>query len=171
MRELAPRIHESTSLAVLSPTGEEIHYTARVATSGVMSVDFTVGTRLPAHATSMGRVLLADQPESQLRFRDLRPLTARTITDPATLSRVLADARAQGYAVVDGELEEGLRSIAVPVRDRSGRVVAALNAATHAVRRTVEECVHDLLPELTRAAGRIETDLHMAGRFTYVPLT
>ncbi|MGW2826216.1 IclR family transcriptional regulator domain-containing protein [Streptomyces sp. NPDC001443] len=170
MAELAHRVHESTSLAVLTATGTEIQYTARVATSHVMSVDITVGTRLPAYATSMGRVLLADVPEPERAPDTLRPLTPRTITDPALLARTLATTRARGYALVDEELEEGLRSLAVPVRDRTGRVVAALNTATHVARRTVDECLNGLLPELTATAHRIEADLHVAGRFTRVPV-
>ncbi|MET9681744.1 IclR family transcriptional regulator domain-containing protein [Streptomyces coeruleorubidus] len=152
LSDLTSRIHESTSLAVLADSGEEIQYTARVATGRVMSVNITVGTRLPAHATAPGRVLLAD------RHRDHEQLGLTSI-------------RSQGYALVDEELEEGLRSLAVPIRDRSGRVVAALNAAMHASRRTLRECVTDLLPELTSTATRIESDLHTAGRFTHVRLT
>ncbi|OUD00880.1 IclR family transcriptional regulator domain-containing protein, partial [Streptomyces swartbergensis] len=152
LSDLTSRIHESTSLAVLSDSGEEIQYTARVATGRVMSVNITVGTRLPAHATALGRVLLAD------RHRDHEQLGLTSI-------------RSQGYALVDEELEEGLRSLAVPIRDRSGRVVAALNTAMHASRHTLRECVTDLLPELTSTATRIESDLHTAGRFTHVPLT
>ncbi|MFF5519574.1 IclR family transcriptional regulator domain-containing protein [Streptomyces coeruleorubidus] len=151
LSDLTSRIHESTSLSVLSDSGEEIQCTARVATGRVMSVNITVGTRLPAHATALGRVLLADT------------------RDDARLG--LASIRSQGYALVDEELEEGLRSLAVPVRDRSGRVVAALNTAMHASRHTLRECVTDLLPELTATATRIESDLHTAGRFTHVPLT
>ncbi|MEU6183182.1 IclR family transcriptional regulator domain-containing protein [Streptomyces coeruleorubidus] len=151
LSDLTSRIHESTSLAVLSDSGEEIQYTARVATGRVMSVNITVGTRLPAHATALGRVLLADT------------------RDHAHLG--LAPIRSQGYALVDEELEEGLRSLAVPIRDRSGRVVAALNTAMHASRHTPRECVTDLLPELISTAIRIESDLHTAGRFTHVPLT
>ncbi|MFJ8465573.1 IclR family transcriptional regulator domain-containing protein [Streptomyces swartbergensis] len=148
---LTSRIHESTSLAVLSESGEEIQYTARVATGRVMSVNIAVGTRLPAHATALGKVLLADT------------------RDHAQLG--LTSIHSQGYALVDEELEEGLRSLAVPIRDRSGRVVAALNTAMHASRHTLRECVTDLLPELTSTATRIESDLHTAGRFTHVPLT
>ena len=148
MTELAARVHESTSLSVLS--GTDIQYTARVATRRVMSVDITVGTRLPAYATSMGRVLLADTPGA---------------------GADLGDVRAQGYAVVDEELEEGLRSIAVPVRDHTGHTVAALDVAVHAARHTVEECVRDILPELRRTADLVESDLHVAGRFTRVPVS
>ncbi|MER7900069.1 IclR family transcriptional regulator C-terminal domain-containing protein [Streptomyces sp. NPDC096046] len=171
LADLTSRIHESTSLAVLSDSGEEIQYTARVATARVMSVNITVGTRLPAHATALGRVLLADAPEDAPRPEPLRAFTPPTITEQQTLEMVLTSVRSQGYALVDEELEEGLRSIAVPIRDRSGRVVAALNAAMHASRRTPRECVTDLLPELTATAGRIQTDLHTAARFTRVPMS
>ncbi|WP_210588373.1 IclR family transcriptional regulator C-terminal domain-containing protein [Streptomyces sp. GESEQ-35] len=168
LSDLSARVHESASLAVLTPSGEEIQYTARVAMSRVMSVNITVGTRLPAYATSMGRVMLADVPEAARVFGELRALTPRTVTDPAAVSELLDEVRSQGYALVDEELEEGLRSIAVPVRDRTGRVVAAVNVAMHAARHTVAECVQDILPELRTAATRIESDLHVAGRFTRV---
>ncbi|MGX1513162.1 IclR family transcriptional regulator domain-containing protein [Streptomyces collinus] len=139
---LADRVHESTSLAVLSESGEEIQYTARASTTRVLSARVTVGARLPARATALGHVLLA-----------------------------LPEARTQGYALVDEELEAGLRSLAVPVRDRTGRVVAALNVAMHAARRTAAACRTDILPELSRTATLIEADLSVAGRFVHVPLT
>ncbi|WP_329051129.1 helix-turn-helix domain-containing protein [Streptomyces violaceus] len=172
LSDLTSRIHESTSLAVLSESGEEIQYTARVATGRVMSVNITLGTRLPAYATALGRVLLSDRAIGQAPLpHDLRPLTPHTITDKERLTHTLTSVRSQGYALVDEELEEGLRSIAVPIRDRSGRVVAALNTAMHASRHSLRECVTDLLPELTATATRIESDLHTAARFTHVPLT
>ncbi|CAM5454768.1 transcriptional regulator [Streptomyces purpurascens] len=154
LSDLTSRIHESTSLAVLSDSGEEIQYTARVATGRVPSVNITLGTRLPAYATALGRVLLSDRAVGR-----------------AEQAPTLTSVRSQGYALVDEELEEGLRSIAVPIRDRSGRVVAALNTAMHASRHSLRECVTDLLPELTTTATRIESDLHTAARFTHVPLT
>ncbi|MGW1557345.1 IclR family transcriptional regulator domain-containing protein [Streptomyces sp. NPDC002144] len=169
MAELAARVHESTSLSVLS--GTDIQYTARVATRRVMSVNLAIGTRLPAYATSMGRVLLADLPEPDRTLGPLRPLTSHTITDPAALAAVLDEVRAAGYALVDEELEEGLRSIAVPVRGRTGRAVAALNVAMHAARHSVEGCVRDILPELRRTAALVEADLHVAGRFTRIPVS
>ncbi|MFF6979668.1 IclR family transcriptional regulator C-terminal domain-containing protein [Streptomyces sp. NPDC008343] len=168
LTELAARVHESTSLAVLTPSGDEIQYTARAATGRVMSVDVTVGTRLPAYATSLGRVLLADLPPADRHVGPLSSLTPHTTTDPATLTTTLDDVRKQGYALVDEELEAGLRSVAVPVRDRTGRVVAALNVAMHAARRSVEECVREVLPELVETAGRVEGDLRVAGRFARV---
>ncbi|CAL9448642.1 hypothetical protein SUDANB58_02405 [Streptomyces sp. enrichment culture] len=181
---LADRVQESASLAVLSDRpapdrgettgpgpGADIRYTARVTPSRVMSVDITVGTRQPAYATALGRVLLADLPEPGRALGDPRPLTPYTVTDAAELARVLERVRAQGYALTDQELEEGLRSIAVPVRDGTGRAVAAVNVAMHAARRTLEACVDEILPELMETAGRIEGDLRVAGRFRRVPLT
>ncbi|CAL9487530.1 hypothetical protein SUDANB176_03178 [Streptomyces sp. enrichment culture] len=167
---LAHRVHESASLAVLVEGGTKVQYTARAATPRVMSIDITVGTRLPAYATSLGRVLLADVPEQDRAVADLRPLTPHTVTDPAALARTLDRVRTEGYALVDQEWEEGLRAIAVPVRDRTGRAVAAVNAATHVARRSVEECTEHILPALREAAARIETDLRTASRFTHVPL-
>ncbi|MEU6669710.1 IclR family transcriptional regulator C-terminal domain-containing protein [Streptomyces sp. NPDC046727] len=149
LRALADRLHEPTALAVLTRDGEEIQYTAGAGASHVLTVRITVGARLPATATSLGRVLLADTG--------------------APPSPTLTEIRAQGYALVDEELESGLRSIAVPVRDRTGRAVAALNVATHAARRTLEDCVEDLLPALRATADRIQRDFHTASRFTHVP--
>ncbi|WP_369260100.1 IclR family transcriptional regulator C-terminal domain-containing protein [Streptomyces sp. R35] len=167
LTELSQRLQDSVSLAVLA--GDEIQYTGRVATSRVMSVNITVGTRLPAYATSLGRVILADLPEP--RLPDLLPLTPHTLTDPEKLRAELDRVREAGYALVDEELEEGLRSIAVPVRGLGGRVVAAVNVGMHSSRRTAEECVRDVLPELHATAGRIEADLRVAGRFRRVPLS
>ncbi|MFF0515644.1 IclR family transcriptional regulator C-terminal domain-containing protein [Streptomyces sp. NPDC004250] len=149
---LAGRVHESAALAVLSETGEEIQYTARASTGRVLSARVTVGTRLPAYATALGRVLLAGRPDGA-----------------GTPSDVLREVRARGHALVDEELEAGLRAVAVPVRDRTGRVVAAVNVAMHAARRTTEECVTRVLPELRRTADLIETELRVAGRFCRVP--
>ncbi|MEU1460148.1 IclR family transcriptional regulator C-terminal domain-containing protein [Streptomyces sp. NPDC005727] len=152
LRALADRLHEPTALAVLAPgtnTGTEIQYTAGAGASRVLTVDIAVGARLPATGTSLGRVLLADAE--------------------GPLPPALAEIRAQGYALADEELESGLRSIAVPVRDRTGRAVAAVNVATHAARRTLQDCVTDLLPALRATADHIQTDLHTAARFTHVP--
>ncbi|MFI6037516.1 IclR family transcriptional regulator C-terminal domain-containing protein [Streptomyces sp. NPDC051315] len=151
---LTTLLHESTSLAVLTASGTDIHHTTRATAPHVMSADLPLNTPLPAGATSAGRVLLAGAARQ----------AGRSETS-------LTEVRAQGYALMDEELEEGLRTIAVPVRDRTGRTVAALTAATHAARRTREECVHDILPTLTTTASHIETDLHVASRFTRVPLT
>ncbi|MEU6981849.1 IclR family transcriptional regulator C-terminal domain-containing protein [Streptomyces sp. NPDC046324] len=171
LAELSRRVHDSASLAVLA--GHDVRYTARVATRRIMSVHITVGTRFPAHATSLGRVMLADLPPDARGawLADVEPqaLTPHTLTSVGELAAVLERVREQGYALVDEELEQGLRSISVPVRDRAGAVVAAVNVAMHSSRRTVEECVAEVLPELRATAARIEEDLRTAGRFTLVP--
>ncbi|MDI9888517.1 IclR family transcriptional regulator C-terminal domain-containing protein [Streptomyces sp. HNM0645] len=171
MAELVRRVHDSASLAVLD--GDDIRYTARVATERITSVDITIGTRFPAYAASMGRVLLAglpaDERADRLARTALRPLTPRTVTDPARLLGLLDRVRDEGFALVDEELEEGLRSLAVPVRDHTGRIVAALNVAMHTARRTTGECLAEVLPPLRATAAAIESDLHIAGRFARVP--
>ncbi|WPB90271.1 IclR family transcriptional regulator domain-containing protein [Streptomyces malaysiensis] len=164
MRELVRTVHESASLAVLD--GGDIRYIARVPTVRIMSVNITIGTRFPAYATSMGRVLLAglDADARAAHLADVRPrpLTRHTVTSVPELARVVERAAAEGYALVDQELEEGLRSLAVPVRDARGRVMAALNVATHAGRGTAESVRGELLPALRTTAARIEADLATA---------
>ncbi|MEU9014374.1 IclR family transcriptional regulator C-terminal domain-containing protein [Streptomyces sp. NPDC048479] len=168
---LVQQVHDSASLAVLD--GDLIQYTARVATGRIMSVNIQIGTRFPAYAASMGRVLLADLPPrdraARLERTELRALTPRTTTDLPELDAVFEHVAEDGYALVDEELEEGLRSLAVPVRDLDGRAVAAVNVAMHSSRRTVEQCLTEILPELQATAARIEADLHIAGRFTRIP--
>ncbi|MFM9595807.1 IclR family transcriptional regulator C-terminal domain-containing protein [Streptomyces scabiei] len=169
LAELSARVHDSASLAILTEGGDEVQYTARVATSSIMSANITLGTRLPAYATSLGRVMLADLlPQAPLPD-PLAALTPHTVTDGQELRTVLERVRETGYALVDGELEEGLRSVAVPVRERGGRVVAAVNVAMHSSRRSVAECVEEVLPALRYAAGRIEGELAVAGMFRRVP--
>ncbi|GAB7106669.1 IclR family transcriptional regulator C-terminal domain-containing protein [Streptomyces phaeofaciens JCM 4814] len=170
---LGGRVHDSASMAVLE--GGDIRYTGRAAVYRVMSVNITVGTRFPAYATSMGRVLLAGLPPGERTAvldggEPLRPLTVRTVTDRGQLDELLDRVAEQGFALTDGELETGLRSIAVPVRDRAGRVVAAVNVAMHSGRRTEEECLDEVLPQLRATVSRIETDLATAARFVTVPV-
>ncbi|WP_438293104.1 IclR family transcriptional regulator domain-containing protein [Streptomyces sp. HUAS TT7] len=170
---LVRTVHDSASLAVLD--GDAIQYTARVATTRIMSVNITLGTRFPAYAASMGRVLLAGLDAGEraalLGRTELSPLTPHTVTSPAALASVLERVADQGYALVDEELEEGLRSIAVPVRDAGGRAVAAVNVAMHTTRRTVPECLAEVLPELRATAAAIEADLHVVGRYCRTPLS
>jgi IclR family pca regulon transcriptional regulator len=165
--ELVGQVHESASMAVLS--GDDIQYVARVPTVRIMSVNITVGTRFPAYATAMGRVLLSGLPAHERTDRlartELRPLTRHTVTSPDRLTAILERAEREGYVLVDEELEEGLRSIAVPVHDRTGRVVAAVNVSTHASRSTAEHAREDLLPPLRETAARIEADMQIAGRY------
>lgn len=161
LERLVEEVHESASMTVLD--GDDIRYIARVPTYRIMSVDITVGTRFPAYATSMGRVLLAGLDEAERMERltraDLRPLTRRTVTDPEVLAQILRDTATDGYALVDEELDEGLRSLAVPVRDAASAVVAAINLSTHTGLGTVADTRAALLPALRRTAAHIETDL------------
>ncbi len=157
MKELSERLHESCSAAILQ--GTEVVYVARVPTRRIMSVAISVGSRLPAFHSSMGRVQLGflDDAEIWRRLMSLRiePLTPSTITDPQALfDRVRAD-HAQGFSIVDEELERGLRSIAVPLVDRAGQCVAALNLSTHSTRTTRNEMRERFLPELKAVAERI----------------
>ena len=157
---LSHRIGESVSVAVLD--GGEIVYVARAAARRIMSVRITIGTRLPAAATSMGRVLLAALPEADAAtLLDASPLiayTPRTRADRAELVAEIDRVRHQGWAMVDGELEAGLRSIAVPLRTRAG-VTAALNVSTSTARDAAEDVRAELLPVLQEAASVIEDEL------------
>jgi IclR family pca regulon transcriptional regulator len=165
MEELVATINESSSISVLDDT--EIVYVARVPTRRIMSITLAVGTRLPAYATSMGRVLLASLSDADLDERlariDLRPLTRHTVRDHDALRRSLETVRRQGYAVVDQELEEGLRSGAVPIRDASGGVVAALNVSVHASRTSMQALRTDFLGPARKAAEGIEAELRESG--------
>ena len=164
LEQLVEQVHESSSVSELD--GDVVIYIARVPTKRIMTVTISVGTRFPAYATSMGRVMLAAQPEERLdeylRDTSLRGLTGHTITSPNTLRRELRKIRAQGWALVDQELEEGLRSVAAPIRDADGRVIAAVNVSTHAGRRSLDSIVEDLLQPLLATARRIEKDLARA---------
>jgi IclR family transcriptional regulator, pca regulon regulatory protein len=161
MEMLVARVHESCSISLLD--GSDVVYVARVATRRIMTVAISVGTRFPAYATSMGRVLLAAQPaewvEGYLASGAVKPLTRHTVTDAAKLRALLARVRSQGYCMVDQELEEGLRSIAVPIRDGAGVVVAAMNISLHASKGTIEMTKRELLPHLLATASDIEHDL------------
>lgn len=169
---LSGRLSESASLTVLS--GTEIRYVARAATTRLMTVDIAIGAHLPAYATAMGRVLLSGLPEAEraalLTTSNRPPLTPHTVTDPDELLRLLERTADDGYALVDEELEVGLRSIAVPVHAH-GQVRAAINIAMHPNRRTVTDCIEHVLPALRTAATAIEHDLAAVGQFNRVPPT
>ena len=145
--------------------GSDIVYIARVPTRRIMSVRITIGTRFPAYATSMGRVLLAGMPDAArdavLAASDRPSLTERTVTDASALRAEIERVRDQGWALVDGELEPGLRSVAVPVHDRRGDVVAAVNVSTSATRDSVEHVLERHLPALTRTATAIDAELRL----------
>lgn len=163
LHQLAEDLRESTSVAVLD--GNDLYYVARVPSSRLLSVAITVGTRFPAHATSMGKVLLAGLGErefaSRLESMDLQALTERTITSPDALREEVGRVRARGWALSDGELEEGLHGVAAPLRDRSANVVAAVNISLQ--KHSTDESVirRDVVPPLLAAASRIEADLSL----------
>ncbi|MER9268534.1 helix-turn-helix domain-containing protein [Mesorhizobium sp. M0410] len=158
MREVAAQLNEACSAAILS--GEDVVYVARVPGRRILSVSLDVGTRLPAYCTSMGRVLLAslapDALETFLRQAKIERRTPKTITKRPLLAAAIRKAAADGFAIVDEELELGLRSIAVPIDDRTGRTVAAINVSTQSARFSVEEMEREILPELQRAKQRVQ---------------
>jgi len=164
LEQLVEQVHESSSVSELD--GDDVIYIARVPTKRIMTVTISVGTRFPAYATSMGRVLLAAQPddwlEEYLTSVNLRYLTGHTITSSAELRQELSMVRSRGWALVDQELEEGLRSLAAPIRDGDGTVIAAVNVSTHAGRRSLENVLEDLLHPLLSTAEDIERDLASA---------
>ena len=157
MQEVVRRTGESCSASVLD--GAEVVYVARVPASRIMTLGLSVGSRLPAFATSMGRVLLAALPPAGLDAffakTALTPLTGHTVFDEAALRTLLDGVRTAGYALVDEELEAGLRSIAVPVRNRQGQVMAAMNVSCHAVRTSIRQMTDDILPALLDGAAAI----------------
>jgi IclR family pca regulon transcriptional regulator len=165
MEALVARVNESSSISVLDDT--EVVYVVRVPTRRIMTITIAVGTRLPAYATSMGRVLLAGlEPEDlEARLSRIKPeaLTSRTVTDKGKFREILDTVRRQGYAMVDQELEDGLRSAAVPIHDASGRTVAALNVSVHASRATLQTLKRDFLPLAIVTAQAIDADLRSAG--------
>ncbi|MGW6392925.1 IclR family transcriptional regulator domain-containing protein [Streptomyces sp. NPDC055103] len=170
LAELVVRVHESASVAVLD--GQDIRYVARVASSRIMHIDIRVGTRLPAYATSMGRVLLGALPEEERAalLAEVTPeaLTPRTVTTPEALADAVADTARRGYGWVEQELEDGLRSLAAPVTDGQGRVVAAVNVALHAGRHSAAESLTALLPHLLGTAAAISADLAAVSRWSPV---
>ena len=161
LKELSERLHESASAAILE--GSEIVYVVRVQTRRIMSASITVGSRLPAFHTALGRVLLGylDEAEIWRRLKSLRieAYTPSTITDlQALFDRVRAD-REKGFAIVDEELERGLRALAVPVLDRSGQAIGAINLSTHSARTTRNEMRDHFLPALKAVAEQVRLSL------------
>ena len=164
LQSLVEEVHEAAAVAVLD--GDEIVYVARVPVSRIMTVTVNVGTRFPAHATSMGRVLLAGLPKDEfdeyLTSAPFEAITAKTVRTKPDLRKEVERTRKEGFALVDQELEEGLRAVAVPIHWGDGEVAAAVNLSGHASRHTREDVRRTLLPPLRATAERIEEDLRMA---------
>ncbi len=160
LEALSDRVHESVSVTVLD--GADIVYVARVPTKRIMTISLGLGSRLPAYCTSMGRVLLAELGPDELAAAlpgSLERHTEHTVTTSGELAVVLKQVRAQGWALVDQELEMGLRSVAAPLRDASGRAVAAMNVSTQVARTSVDQLHEDVVPDLVATAGRISEAL------------
>jgi len=161
LKSLSVRLNESSSASVLD--GDSVVYIARIAASRIMRVSISLGSRFPAHVTSMGRVLLAGLSTAEFKeyLRDVRltAYTERTVTTKEGMTKEIDIVRRQGWAIVDGELEEGIRSAAAPIRDRNGRTVAAVNISTHASRTSLKVLKEDYLAALLETAEAIASDL------------
>jgi IclR family transcriptional regulator, pca regulon regulatory protein len=157
LEHLSQILHESCSLALLDEV--DIVYVARANVRRIMAIDLRVGTRLPAFCTSMGRVLLANLPANELENLlpriEFRRYTERTVNSIDKLRQALAMVRKEGYAIIDQELEIGLRSMAVPVRNAVGKVTAAINVGAHGQRVSVLDMQTRFLPYLRAAAQEL----------------
>ncbi|HEX6220991.1 MAG TPA: IclR family transcriptional regulator C-terminal domain-containing protein [Acidimicrobiia bacterium] len=157
MERLVDEVKESSSMSILDDT--EIVYVARVPTTRIMTIALALGSRLPVYPTSMGRVLLAglsdDEVSEYLSKTELIQLTPHTVTDPSELRDTLDEVRSRGYALVDQELEEGVRSIAAPITNSRGEVIAAMNISCHASRVTVARMKSEFKPRLLSTAREI----------------
>jgi IclR family pca regulon transcriptional regulator len=159
MEELSAQVHESCSAAVLDRT--EIVYVLRVPTHKIMTINLSIGSRLPAYCTSMGRVLLSSLDVATLDATlDASPLVAhtpRTVTGKDELKKIVAQVREQGWAIVDQELEGGLISLSAPIRNRQGRIIAAMNISGNAQRASAKQMVKTFLEPLQQAAARVSS--------------
>lgn len=162
MQTLAKEVNESCSMSVLEESS--IVYIARVHTKRIMTISLGIGTRLPAHATSMGKVIMADlsekKLEEQLEKLSFESFTPQTIRNKTEMKKALKEVQEKGWAVADQELELGVRSIACPIRDQHGKTVAALNISGHAGRVSLEEMLRQFLPKLQSTVAEIENALH-----------
>lgn len=160
LANLSKQLGQSTSASVLDTT--DVVYIARQETTSIMRINITVGTRFPAYATSMGRVLLAGLSDVELEAyftqTELAQVTDYTMTDQAWLRTEITEIRSQGFAVVTEELEVGLASVAVPIRNRAGETVAAMNTSVAVTRHTPED-LSELLPALQAAADEVSNAL------------
>jgi IclR family transcriptional regulator, pca regulon regulatory protein len=160
MEQLVARTHESSSIAQLD--GSDIVYVARVAVPKIIALAVTIGTRFPAMQTSLGKVLLAALPpgeaERVLGEPSRSGITARWQPTAAERASALREVRARGWSLTDEQLAPGIRSIAAPLRDGEGRVIAALNVTVHAAETPVDVLTGEYLPWLLQTAGAVSAD-------------
>jgi IclR family pca regulon transcriptional regulator len=163
MARVAAKVEESCSMAVLDDN--EIVYVMHVPTPRILTTNIRVGWRLPAYPQSMGRILLGGLPSEELdRYFvavELKPLTRRTIVDPARLRRIIAEDKKKGWSWVNGELEEGICGIAVPLLDSENRIFASMHIVSNTARCSESRAVKTFLPELKSAARQIGSELMM----------
>lgn len=161
LNKISDRTREAASVAILD--GHEIVFIARAAPQRIMTVRTTVGTRLPAYCTAMGRILLSNLEKPQLlsffKYIKLQKLTPKTITERTSLLAAISQVRKQGYAIVDEELEMGLRTIAAPLRDSRGAITAAISISLQSARMTPVEMERDLLPILQESCQSLSAVL------------
>ncbi|WP_313286311.1 IclR family transcriptional regulator domain-containing protein [Corynebacterium vitaeruminis] len=164
LEELSRTVGESSSMSVLDR--DEVVYVSRVPVRQIMTVSITIGTRLPAHNTSMGRVLLSGMsPEELDRYLasiEAEPYTTNTITNREELRQEIKKVGEQGYCIVDQELEVGLRSLAAPIYSSDFRVIAAINISTQVAKYSLEDIHSTFLPELLKTAEAISADVAAA---------
>ena len=157
IEELSEQVHESSSVSVIDDT--DIVYVARVPTKRIMTVAIGLGSRFPAYQTSMGRVLLAEADDDTIREvfarSDRSRATAQTVASADDLIAAIDVVRESGWALLDQELEIGVRSVAAPIRDGRGDAVAAVNVSTHAGRTDIDQLEEFFVPHLLHAAGSI----------------
>jgi IclR family pca regulon transcriptional regulator len=163
MQEVVDSVHESCSASVLD--GTEIVYILRVPTKKIMTINLSIGSRLPAFCTSMGRVLLGELSDDALAAiltkSKLKSYAPRTETNPLRLKKIIRADHQQGWSLVDQELEEGLVSLSVPLRDRNGKILAAMNVSGHVARTPPSDMIKRFLPVLQKAAVQINTALRL----------
>jgi IclR family transcriptional regulator, pca regulon regulatory protein len=161
LQVVAEELHGSSSLAILDHF--DVVFVARARSPSLVSTTVYVGSRLPAHVTALGRVLLADLPDEQIeRYLEgarMQRLTDFTTVDPQAIKQAVLDAREKRYALVDQELAMGVRALAVPVYDHSGTVVASINVSVADARATAEQVVERCLPALRQASAQITAGL------------
>ncbi len=174
MERLVARTRESSSIAQLD--GSDIVYVARVAVPKIVALAVTIGTRFPAMQTSLGKVLLAALPPEEAGRVLAEPsrsgIAPRFVPGSEERAAILREVRARGWALTDEELAAGIRSVAAPLRDGDGRVIASLNVNTHAAETPVELLTGEYLPLLLQTAGAISADwaaCHAAPQVTMIP--
>ena len=160
LESLVARTGESSSMAQLD--GSDIVYVARVSVPKLIALRVEIGTHFPAVQTSQGKVLLAALPADQVAAVLSQPsrsgLPPYIGWSPDRLREELSEVRARGWALADSELAPGVRSVAVPVRDGTGSVRAAMNVTVHAAETTTQRLLHDYLPLLLTTAGQISAE-------------